>query len=116
MDTHYDPEYATYLRANPTEIDKVKKVVHDELFMPAEDLNNVNTFMESLDVQDRIQIKYLAYIAPEPYRELFFRYFDEFEITSTTSSGAFNSSKNTLVFNIFDDRTNDRGAYYTFFH
>jgi len=114
---YYDPDYAAYLCANPAEADKVKQVVRDELSMPEGDLMKVNTFMAPLEVRDRIQTKYLAYTAQEPYRELFFRYLDKFTIASlTTDPGAFTAQANTLVFDVVDDRTDPRGAYYTFFH
>jgi len=56
------------------------------------------------------------YTAEEPYRTLTLHYLDRFEITSTTDSGVFYPSDNAITFNVEEDRVNDRGAYFTFFH
>src|SRR5699024_3632927 len=69
-----------------------------------------------LEEQDVVEIKYLMYTAEEPYRSLAMDYLDRFEIISTTKNGGFYSSDDTMRFNVREDRKNERGAYFTFFH
>lgn len=116
INAFYDSDYGRYLSANPGELNTVMTVVRNEIAMPTEDLDKINNFMSTLDVQDEVQIKFLGYTAAEPFRELFIRYLDQFSISSTTQSGVFNSGSNTLAFDVAADRTNARGVYYTFFH
>lgn len=79
-------------------------------------VDQVNTFLNPLEIEDRVNIKYLIYIADEPYRTLCMKYMDQFKITSVTESGVFVSSNNTLTFDIAADRNDSRGAYAVFFH
>ncbi len=113
---HVDKEYVEFMTHNPSEIGNVGCIIRHELGMSVEDLKKVNEFMKPLKTEDKIGIKAQAYSAREPYCDLFIEYLDKFKITSTTLDGVFNSSKNTLVFNVMKDRKNPRGTYYTFFH
>jgi len=116
IDSFYSTEYARYYIDNPAERSAVMAVIKYELTMTGDDVNKVNNFLEPLDTMDEIQIKYLAYSADEPYRSLWIRYLDQFEIVDTAHSGVFTSGSNTLAFDLAADRNNPRGSYYTFFH
>lgn len=77
---------------------------------------DTDEFLTPLEEQDVVEIKYLMYTAEEPYRSLAMDYLDRFEIISTTKNGRFYSSDDAMRFNVREDRKNERGAYFTFFH
>lgn len=109
-------QYEEYLKENPADLDKIIAILKYEVVMSDADIQKVNTFLDPLETQDIIGIKSLAYSAEEPFRSLFIKYLDKFEITSTTESGVFFADQNSMRFNLENDRTNSCGAYYTFFH
>jgi hypothetical protein len=118
-DIHYtqkaEEQYAEYLNEHPDQLDKVIEIVKYEEQNP-EYVEQTNEFLSPLEEQDVVEIKFMMYTAEEPYRTLTLHYLDRFEITSTTDSGVFYPSDNAITFNVEDDRVNDRGAYFTFFH
>lgn len=79
-------------------------------------VNQTNEFLSPLAEKDRIEIKYLMYTAEEPYRTLAVKYLDKFKIIATNEGGVFDPNFNTLTFDVSEDRNNERGQYYTFFH
>ncbi len=118
-DIHYtrkaEEHYGEYLRNNPDDLEKVMEVLKYEDQHP-DHAQKTDNFLDPLETQDILGIKYLMYTAEEPYRTLTLEYLDRFEITSTTDSGVFYPSDNAITFNVENDRVNDRGAYFTFFH
>ena len=118
VDAFISPEYAEYLCESIDEKNTVLTVIEYELLtMATEDLDKVNNFLSPLETLDQIQIKYLVYVAEEPYRSLWIRYTDLYQIVVTDGAlGVFSPSRNTITINIEDDRENERGAYFTFFH
>lgn len=113
---YLNPEYAKYLVTNPSEQANVFRMIRHEQGMSVEDIKKINEFMQPLETGDTLAIKLQAYTADETFCKLFIRYLDRFAIADTSVKGVFNSSNDTLVFNIADDRNNPRGTYYTFFH
>ncbi|MEH7272508.1 T7SS effector LXG polymorphic toxin [Neobacillus vireti] len=79
-------------------------------------VNQTNEFLSPLAEKDRIEIKYLMYTAEEPYRTLALKYLDKFKIANKNFSGVFYKDENILTFDVSEDRNNERGQYYTFFH
>lgn len=108
-------EYGDYLEDYPENVDKVIAIIKYEESNPKH-AGDTNNFLEPLEIRDTIEIKYLMYAAEEPYRGLALRYLEDLEIESINESGVYRSGSNTISFNIEDDRTNARGAYFTFFH
>jgi hypothetical protein len=110
-----EEQYGEYIRNNPNDLKKVMEVLKYEDYNPNH-AQKADVFLNPLETQDTLRIKYLMYTAEEPYRTLTLEYLDRFEITSTTDSGVFYPSENAIAFNAEKDRVNDRGAYFTFFH
>jgi LXG domain of WXG superfamily len=108
-------EYGDYLEDHPGSLDKVITIIKYEESNP-ENVRDTNNFLDPLEIRDTIEIKYLMYTADEPYRGLALRYLGDLEIESINESGVYRSNSNTLSFNIEDDRVNERGPYFTFFH
>ena len=108
-------KYGHYLEEYPEDLQKVIDIMDFEN-ENSEVTEKVDAFLASLELQDIIGIKSIAYKADEPYRKLWFKYLDRYEITDTTRSGVFYSDSKTLVFDVAKDRDNPRGKYYTFFH
>lgn len=108
-------QYADYLDEYPEDLDKVIAILKYEENRP-DYVDTTNEFLSPLEMKDQVEIKFMIYTADEPYATLCLKYMGEFEIADINTGGVFSSSKNTLVFNVVEDRTNPRGAYYTFFH
>ncbi len=108
-------EYKEYLEKYPDDLDKIITIIKYEELHP-EYVKTTNKFLSPLELKDKVETKFIIYTAKEPYRVLCLKYMDEFEIVSINESGVFNSGKNTLIFDVLEDRTNPRGKYYTFFH
>ena len=117
--THYTrkakEEYGDYLEEYPENIEKVITIIKYEESNPKY-VDDTNEFLDPLETHDTIEIKYLIYSADEPYRRLSLQYLNQVEIAAIDESGVFSSDKNTIKFDVEDDRTNDRGKYFTFFH
>lgn len=118
-DTHYtrraEEEFGDYIAKDPDNLEKAVEVLKYE-DAHEDDAEKVSEFLEPLEEQDVMEIKYLMYTAEEPYRTISMKYLDRFDIRKTDSSGIFKSSKDSIDFDIESDRDNDRGDYYTFFH
>jgi len=107
--------YGNYLKKNPEDLQKVITILKYEETHPKY-INQTNEFLTPLEEKDKIEIKYLMYTAEEPYRTLAVKYLDKFTIAETNESGVFDANVNTLTFDVSEDRNNERGQYYTFFH
>lgn len=108
-------KYKDHLKKYPEDIDKLVTMVRYEMLHP-EYVDTTDKFLSPLEFKDQLEIKYMIYTAESPYDILCLKYMDKFEIEDINKPGVFNSSKNTLIFNIKEDRMNSRGKYYTFFH
>jgi hypothetical protein len=108
-------QYAEYLNEHPNELDKVIEILKYEDQNP-DHKQKTDEFLSPLEQRDVVEIKHLMYSAEEPYRTITLEYLDEFEISSTTESGVFSPSDNTIKFNLEEDRENPRGVYFTLFH
>lgn len=106
-------EYKEYLEKYPDDLDKIIAIIRYEELHP-EYVKTTNKFLSPLELKDKVEIKFIIYTADAPYRLLCLKYMNEFEIVSISESGVFNSGKNTLIFDVLEDRTNPRGKYYTF--
>jgi len=107
--------YGDYLNAHPGDLDKLVIILRYEDAHP-QAVEKIDTFLKPLDTQDIIGIKFIVYSAQEPYRGLWIKYLDQYNIVDTKNSGVFVSGDNTLTFDVTADRNDKRGSYYTFFH
>ena len=107
--------YGTYLEKHPENLERIVTIIKYEEENP-EYVKQTNNFLMPLELEDTIEIKYLIYIAEEPYRTLALKHLHKFRIASTKSEGRFDPRWNNIKFNIEEDRNNPRGKYYTFFH
>ncbi|MCT1578282.1 T7SS effector LXG polymorphic toxin [Oceanobacillus kimchii] len=121
-DIHYtrkaEEHYAEYLQQYPEDKDKVIEIIKYE------ETNNqyvdqTNDFLSPLEDKDQIEIKFLMYTSEEPYRTMSLKYLDEVTIADPEAGGGafYRSSDNSITMgSMTEDRTNARGAYFTFFH
>lgn len=109
--------YGDYLERHSEDLNKVITILKFERFY-SRDAEKVNAFLEPLEEQDIIGIKSIAYEAQEPYRGLWIKYLDRFEIKQTDFSGTsfFRESSDGIYLNMERERNDERGAYYIFFH
>ncbi len=120
-DAFFNPKYVDYLISDLSKKDIIMDVVQYELTMSKSDLKKVSKFLKPLEAQDDVEIRALVYTADEPFRELFIRYLDRFNIGSfdldtKVDIPHFSPSENKINLNIVEDRTNVHGNYTTFFH
>ncbi|SDZ53181.1 LXG domain of WXG superfamily protein [Evansella caseinilytica] len=109
-------QYGEHLEKYPRDVDKIIAIMKYEE-KHTEYLEQTNEFLAPLEVKDIIEIKYLMYTAEEPYRTLAMKYLDEVKIASLEGEKSFFlDSDNSITYIVERDRTNARGAYFTFFH
>jgi hypothetical protein len=109
-------KYGDYLREYPGDEEKIITIIKYEETHPKY-VGQTNAFLSPLEAKDANEIKYLMYVAEEPYRSLAIRYLDKVKITDLEGTGSFfRSSDNTLTYIVASDRINPRGDYFTFFH
>jgi len=119
-----NPEYGNHFQSlmqyaylHPESADKVRVIIDYELDNP-DDMKNVYNFLKPMEIQDQIEICYIAYSTDEPYRSEWIKYLDDYEIATINykSTSRFIANENAIYVNIEKERENERGAYYTFFH
>lgn len=119
-ETHYTrrakEEFGDYIAKDPDNLDKVVEILKYEDAHP-DDAKRVTEFLSPLEEQDVMEIKYLMYTAEEPLRTISMKYLDRFKIGKTDNDiGKYKPYEDEILLNMEEDRDNDRGNYYTFFH
>ncbi|MCR6111558.1 hypothetical protein HXA35_14510 [Bacillus sp. A301a_S52] len=109
-------QYRDHLEKYPEDLEKIITIIKYEE-RHTEYLEQTNEFLSPLEVKDGIEIKYLMYTSEEPYRTLTMKYLDEVKIASLEGEKSFfSATDNSITYSVESDRTNTRGAYFTFFH
>ncbi len=112
-------EYRKYLEEHPEDREKIYKIIEFESTHPA-DVKKINQFLSPLKEKTAIEIKYRAYMAREPYRSLWIKYLEQYEISSTTFDNdvlaKFVPNSNGIYINEDNIELDLRGKYYYFFH
>lgn len=115
-------KFGDYLKGYPGDLEKIITIIKYEERHP-DYVETTDEFLTVLDAKDRTEIKYLMYVAEEPYRTLAMKYLDRMELIlvevdpdKKSQPSYFMHSDNTITYVYERDRTNDRGVYFTFFH
>lgn len=117
-------KYSDHLKRYPGDLEKIITIIKYEERNP-EYVETTDEFLSVLDAKDIVEIKYLMYVAEEPYQTLALKYLDRMELIlveinpddeEDPGPSFFNDTGNSITYVYERDRTNERGAYFTFFH